>query len=119
MEILIENRKQTMPPTKSSSELAKALSKTELLALLDEKWLWIHITHSDIVEAKLSVLQKKCDATFAEWLAFILPEEFKTVDDNINYYKAVSEKQKIYKKYERIQKRIDKYFDQLEEMRHN
>lgn len=105
------------PTCKQVRELGRQLSKAELLALMDKRWLWIGVSVFDITLAKLTVLQQKADDSFAEWVSYDLPNSGESIDDHLKYITAIKEKDKLYKRHERICKKVDRCFAKLEALR--
>lgn len=107
-----------MPKTeKSAREMAEKLTKEELLALLDGRWFFLNVNPIDILSARIRVLQKKADGAFKEWNAYNIEEPQNTFDGMAAWYGAMAEKEVLFKRYERLQTKIDKMFHQIDVLR--
>lgn len=92
-------------------EQIKQLSKEELVELITGNW---HVAHylaeRDITDAKGAVLRKKANAAWKEYEAFQLPEmpDKPSLEQNIEWFQRLAEKEALYKKYEKLWKQADK-----------
>jgi hypothetical protein len=108
-----------MPPkSKSTTELLRALTKEELLELINSRFLFWNVTRSQILLAKIAVIQKKADAHFEKYLSMKLPDATGNgLKNTIAFYTALEAKQKQHELYDKCHKRIDKLFKEIENLR--
>ena len=98
-------------------EMVGKLSRDELLQLIDDRWLLWQVTKNDVLFARIKCLQRQAEKAFAEWQAFKLPETSSAKMSG--YYLALEKKEKIFKRYDRISKKISKLFDIIHKDRNN
>lgn len=107
-----------MPPTKpikhkSVTELLSDMSKQELLAVLRESGAMFSIRRYHVINVKIDALTAKADAAFLRWKEYEMPGPGDKLEDQIAYLSALKERQGIYKEYERLDKKINKLFEQF------
>jgi len=87
--------------------LVAKLSRDELLQLIDDRWLLWRVTENDVLLARIKVLQRQAEKAFSEYVKFKLPETKKMSD----FYLALAEKEKLFKRYDRINLKISRLSD--------
>jgi hypothetical protein len=98
-------------------EEIRALSKDVLLALIMEQGLFFYITPRSVISAKIYIEYAKQEALFSQWESFKIPDHGKTIEQYIKYYEARKKREDIWKKYERVGRKIDSLYKELEAAR--
>jgi HSP90 family molecular chaperone len=101
----------------SVREQCLKLSKAELVELINDRSFWWHITEADILQAKINVLHKKREEAWAMYLEMGPIKTDGSFESTMSLITAISAREDIYRKYEKYQQRIDRYYTQIKKLR--
>ena len=98
-------------------ERLESLSKEELIELVLSLGhvLYRGISEWDLINAKITVEQKRADRFYQAYLDYQLPQHRNTLKAIAEFWHHFNEREKLFTKYQRSTDRVGRLFDQIEE----
>jgi len=102
---------------KTKLEMLQTLTKQQIIRLLTERCFTFRFTQADIVWIKIDTLQKQQDGAFEEWKNYPSIDFGSTLDDHLKHFANRKHKEKLWSKYESIEKKISSLYAEIDRKR--